>query len=76
MGHGVTIVVSPSESESATASAVGTMMKATNGIGVGKLTSRSTMLDSAGRQAGLDVTLPSIRPLGVLPYSRDHHKLL
>ena len=40
-------------------SVVGTVVKATNGIGV------DIAFDAAGSQAGLDSALPSIRPRGV-----------
>jgi len=57
LDHGATIVIDPSESESATV--VGTVMKATNGIGV------DIAFDAAGSQAGLDAALQSIRPRGM-----------
>ena len=57
LDHGATIVIDPSESEPATI--VGTVMKATNGIGV------DVTFDAAGSQAGLDAGLPSIRPRGM-----------
>ena len=57
LDHGATIVIDPSESEPATV--VGTVMKATNGIGV------DVAFDAAGSQTGLDAALPSIRSRGI-----------